>query len=191
MQSYEIAFQAAKPFDRFLDEAEANRDLWHAVARRVPLHEEPARRIAESPGCWRLLVLADDWCGDAVNTVPVIERLVRDAPNMEMRIVPRDHFPEVRDRHLTNGSRSIPMAILLDEDGVPHGSWGPRPELLQARVMGELSPLSKTDRYREVRSWYARDRGASTADEVARMVEAAAHGLPEEAKVPCRRKSAA
>lgn len=184
MQAYDIAFRAGRPFYRFLDEVDAHRSLWHAVAERAPLHEDSARRIEESDGCWRLLILADDWCGDAVNTLPVIERLAQATNNLELRIIPRDRFPELRDRHLTNGSRSIPIAVLLDEAGAPRGSWGPRPRALQDRVLGELSGVSKTDRYREVRRWYARDRGASTAQEVAHLVETAARAIPEEMRRP-------
>lgn len=191
MQAYDIAFRAGRPFNRFLDEVDANRSLWHAVAERAPLHEDAAQRIEESNGCWKLLVLADDWCGDAVNTLPVIERLVQATSNLELRIVPRDRFPELRDRHLTNGSRSIPIAVLLDEAGALRGSWGPRPRALQDRVLGELRGVSKTDRYREVRRWYARDRGVSTAQEVARLVEAAARAIPAGMRRPCFTKDAA
>ncbi len=75
------------------------------------------------------------------------------------------------------------MAVLLDEDGVPRGSWGPMPEPLQARVMQELGEHSKADRYRDIRTWYAKDRGVTTAQEVAPLVEVAAetvHGEPLE-----------
>ena len=115
--------------------------------------------------------------------MPVIHQLAVAADNLELRIIPRDRYPELRDRHLTNGSRSIPMAVLLDEDGVPRGSWGPMPEPLQARVMQELGEHSKADRYRDIRTWYAKDRGVTTAQEVAPLVEVAAetvHGEPLE-----------
>jgi hypothetical protein len=191
MQSYEMAFRAGQPFDHFLDEADENRALWHAMAERAPLHDEAARRIEASDGCWRLLVLADDWCGDAVNTIPVIERLAQAANNLELRIIPRDRYPELRDRHLTNGSRSIPIVVLLDESGTPRGSWGPRPRQLQERVLGELNRLSRTDRYRMVRTWYARDRGASTAQEIAGLVKTAADAIPEGMRRPCGTRKAA
>jgi len=49
--------------------------------------------------------------------------------------------------------------------------------------MQELGEHSKADRYRDIRTWYARDRGVTTAQEVAPLVEVAAetvHGEPLE-----------
>jgi hypothetical protein len=67
------------------------------------------------------------------------------------------------DAHLTGGrSRSIPVIIVYDEDFNEMGWWGPRPGPLQEWVLGEGQALSKEDRYREVRRWYARDRGRTT-----------------------------
>jgi len=180
---YERAFALGATFDDFLSTAEANRDLWGAFARRARVPEDVLPRLQALEGCWRLLILADDWCGDAVNTVPVIARLADGSDHVEARIVPRDLFPEIRDRHLTSGKQAIPVVIVMDERGDARGHWGPRPDELQSMVMSELRDQSSADRYREVRRWYARDRGATTAREIAELIErasasAAAANLP-------------
>lgn len=185
MTNYEEAYESGLSFPRFLDRTEANRDLWHAFAERAPFCETAAARIRKLRGCWRLLVLADDWCGDAVNTVPLAARLARSLDNVELRIVPRDRYPELRDRHLTDGSRSIPIVIALDERGVPRGSWGPRPVVLQTLFEQELRALPGPERYREIRRWYARDKGASTARELAELIERAAEGTRISDARPC------
>lgn len=189
--TYESAFEAGSTFSSFLRDADAHRELWQAFAERARPFEDAAARIERVGGCWRLLVLADDWCGDAVNTLPVIARLAEESPHLELRIVPRDRFPELRDRHLTNGSRSIPIVIPLDGEGRPRGSWGPRPAELQARFDAELRALSKEGRYREIRRWYARDRGAATAHEIAGMIERAAGEGRGSRLIPCREQRAA
>lgn len=48
---------------------------------------------------------------------------------------------------------------------------GPRPGALQAWVATEGVGLPKADRYREVRKWYARDRGRTTLEEITRFLE--------------------
>lgn len=169
--SYEWAFGAGQSFSRFVASAQVNETLWKELAARAPLDSAEVERIRRSGGPWRLLVLADDWCGDALNTLPVIARLADAAENVEMRIVPRDAYPDIRDRHLTNGSRSIPVAILLDAEGRARGWWGPRPSRLQALFERALRALPGKERYRELRRWYARDRGASTAREIAELFE--------------------
>ena len=114
----------------------------------------------------RLLILAEDWCGDASNTVPVLARWVEMTPGLELRILRRDEYPAVMDRYLTNGSRSIPIVIALDPDFQELGHWGPRPTELQAWVMANKDRLPAEEKYKQVRRWYARDHGATTIREV-------------------------
>jgi hypothetical protein len=151
-------------FAEFLAEsAPEHLPLWQGVYRTATVPEW-ARELSVPPGL-RLLVLAEDWCGDASNTVPVVARWA-EAVGIELRVLRRDEFPEVMDAYLTNGSRSIPIVIGLDADFRVLGHWGPRPAELQAWVMAHRTTLEKDDRYREIRRWYARDRGETTLREV-------------------------
>jgi len=188
---YGSAFKLGTTFDDFLATAEANRELWEAYARRARVPDDALNRMRALEGCWRLLILADDWCGDAVNTVPVIARLAAGSEHVEVRIVQRDRFPEIRDRHLTNGNRSIPVAIAIDDRGEPRGHWGPRPDVLQSLVTSSLLDQSGEDRYREIRRWYARDRGASTAHEIVDLVEQASERTAGASRSPCRKRRVA
>jgi len=139
-------------------------ELWRGVYARAVVPEWAMDRAGEIGGDWRMLVITEDWCGDASNTVPAMARLAEVLPNVQIRLVKRDENPELMDAFLTNGSRSIPMALLLRPDFSVAGAWGPRPAELQEFVLGEkkaaLRPLD--DIYRDVRRWYARDRGEST-----------------------------
>lgn len=174
---FQERYTAAPTFAEFLPTAEANADLWRAVSARAVVPEEILARVAALPGRWHLLVLSEDWCGDAVNSVPYVARLAELAPNLDMRVLGRDANPDVMDEHLTNGSRSIPVVIVLDEELVEQGWWGPRPAALQAWVLGPGMALEKDDRYREVRRWYARDRGRTTLEEIVTLLERVAGGV--------------
>jgi hypothetical protein len=114
----------------------------------------------------KLLVLAEDWCGDASNTIPILARLVEEVPGLELRVLRRDEHPEVMDLYLTDGARAIPIVIALDSEYREVGHWGPRPAELQAWVMANREMIPKSDIYPLVRKWYARDRGESTLREV-------------------------
>lgn len=161
-------------FEAFLPTAEKNADLWQAVWRRAEVPPEYGARAAAVPGRWKVLVLSADWCGDAVNIVPVLARLAEAAPNLDLRLLDRDAHLALMDEHLTGGiARSIPAAILLDEAGVERAWWGPRPAPLQAWVKGEGQGYESGERYRHVRQWYARDRGRTTLEEVVSLLEGA------------------
>jgi hypothetical protein len=184
---YDRAFNEGRTFREFLAGVTANPQLWQAVTARVQLSAEAIEAIRSVPGRWRVLALADDWCGDAVNILPVVARLVGAAPNLDLRVVGRDEYPDLMDRHLTNGSRSIPVFILIDESGTPRGWWGPRPAALQEWFDAEGRRLPKEERYLELRRWYARDRGASVANEVTDLVRcgAALETEPFQGTQPC------
>lgn len=150
------------------NEVREHRDLWTAVDARAEVPAWATDEAAALGDGWKLLVISEDWCGDASNTVPVMAKLAEVAPNVEMRVVKRDENPELMDRYLTNGSRSIPLTVVLDRDFRPVGHWGPRPVELQEMVLREKKagerPMEEI--YRDVRRWYARDRGASTIREI-------------------------
>jgi hypothetical protein len=66
--------------------------------------------------------------------------------------------------------------ILLDEDFVEQGWWGPRPTDLQRWVLEEGLKMDAEERYKTVRRFYARDKGRTTLDEIVTGIEAAATG---------------
>jgi hypothetical protein len=176
-------FLAAPDFEAMLASARKNVELWTAVWRRARVGDEYLRRVAAVGGAWHLLALSEDWCGDAVNTLPVVARLAELSPNLDLRVLGRDANPDLMDAHLTGQSRSIPVVILLDDAFRERGWWGPRPTVLQRWVSGQGQLLEKSARYREARTWYARDRGRTTLDEVVSLLErgaASASGGGEE-----------
>jgi Thioredoxin len=166
-------YAGATTFADFLAGVHTNAELWRAVAARAQVPPDLAARTAALRGEWHLLILSEDWCGDAVNTVPVVARLCEANPRLDCRLLARDANPDLMDTHLTNGSRSIPVVMVLDADYVEHGWWGPRPTELQRWVLTEGQALEKSERYRQVRGWYARDRGRTTLEEILALLERA------------------
>ena len=167
-------FLAGQDFEAMLASAQTNADLWAAVSRRAVVPQQFVDRVNALGSQWHLLVLSADWCGDAVNTVPVIAQLAMQSSNMDLRVLERDANFDLMDAHLTGTSRSIPAVIALGEDYVERGWWGPRPAALQRWTLGEGQGLDKAERYKHIRTWYARDHALTTLDEVVTMLEHAA-----------------
>jgi hypothetical protein len=148
---------------------ERYKGLWEGVYRTARLPEWAMAPGAEER---RFLVIAEDWCGDASNIVPVVARWVAAIPGFSMRIIRRDQHPEVMDRYLTGTARSIPIVIVLDREFRELGHWGPRPNELQAWVMAHKDTMPKDERYKEVRRWYAKDHGETILREVIGVMQA-------------------
>lgn len=175
MLDFRSLWDGALTFPAFLAASTKHKGLWEGIYA-----------IARLPGwataAWppdhgrKLLVIAEDWCGDASSTVPVLAKLADQVPGLELRILRRDEHPDVMDRYLTNGSRSIPIVIALDAGFQELGHWGPRPRILQAWVMANRTLVPKAELYPQVRQWYARDRAESTLREV---IHAAGLAAPE------------
>jgi hypothetical protein len=176
-------FSAGQTFPDFLAHAVANAELWRAVYAHAKADEAALARAASLGGPWHLLVLVEDWCGDAVNTLPVLGRVAERVPNIDLRVLGRDTNLDLMDAHLTNGSRSIPVVMILDATYQERAWWGPRPAELQGWVMGPGRTMTKEDRYREVRRWYARDHGATTVNEILSLIAAAPGGTGAPATV--------
>jgi hypothetical protein len=177
--NHETDWARGIPWESYLnEEVIEHAELWRGVWERTRSPAEQLDRLDRIGGTWRLLVLSEDWCGDASNTVPVLARFAEDSPQLELRVLKRDENLELMDLYLTNGSQSIPLAIVLDQEGNAVGRWGPRPVELQEMVIREKRagerPMSEI--YKDTRRWYAMDRGVTTIRELVDRIEEAAPG---------------
>jgi len=143
------------------------------MASRADVPVDVVRDVESLGRHWHLLVLVEDWCGDAINTLPVLAALAKRATNIDLRILSSETNADLMDAHLTGASRSVPVVMLLDAHYVERAWWGPRPTPLQGWVIRAGRALTKEDRYREVRRWYARDRGTTTLAELVAVLRAA------------------
>jgi hypothetical protein len=76
-----------------------------------------ADRAAVASARLKILVITEDWCGDALAYFPGLARLVEGAPGIEVRVFLRDANPDVMDRYLKRGLyRTIPVFVFFDDD---------------------------------------------------------------------------
>lgn len=159
-------FNSAVTFEQYLEGVVKNRELWHGVSARVRLPEELVTAARAVSGGGHLVALSEDWCGDAVNTLPVVARFAEEV-GWDLRVLSRDENLDLMDAHLTNGrSRSIPVVIVYGESFNEVGWWGPRPREIQDWVMHEGFAVPLAERYKTVRRRYAKDRGRTTLQEL-------------------------
>jgi hypothetical protein len=165
-------FEEAWTWEEYLETVERNAALWQAVTRRAeppPALVEELRASLDGPRY--LLALTEDWCGDAVNALPWVARLAEAVPQLEFRLLGRDENPDLMDAHLTGTSRSIPVVMVFDEKLEELGWGGPRPGDLQSwAISPEAMTMDKDERYKVVRTWYARDRGRTILEEIASLL---------------------
>ncbi|HQE82069.1 MAG TPA: thioredoxin family protein [Candidatus Hydrogenedentes bacterium] len=81
-----------------------------------------------------VVAIAEDWCGDVVRHVPVLQALADAAPNLQVRYIHRADHPDVFARFLTNGGEAIPKFVFLNDKFVECGNWGPMPALCRELI---------------------------------------------------------
>lgn len=176
-ESFARGWDAARDWSAWLETVEDKRDIWESNLRRAAVGEAEARRLDDLPGPRRVLVLVEDWCGDAARSVPVIIAALKDRPDVELRLLDTDDHPELLDEHLTHGGRAIPLALVADGEGRPLGLWGPRPAPLQALLrqqkaeQGPPTAETKGSWYAPIMAWYAQDKGVTTLQELLMVLE--------------------
>lgn len=166
---YRGYWNRAIPWSTFFQPGMTLYSLWEGTYRRAAAPEWAVAALGRLPRL-RFLVINHDWCWDGANTTPWVVRLA-EATGTELRIVLRDENPELMNAYLTNGTRSIPITIGLDDDDRVRGHWGPRPRELQAWVVANKPLIPKEQRYQEMRRWYLRDQGQSTLRELLAALE--------------------
>ena len=119
------------------------------------------------------LILTESWCGDAAHIMPVMNKIAELNSNIEFKVVLRDENDELMNQFLTNGGRSIPKLIMINnetEDVVD--TYGPRPsEATQMvndykKIHGKLTPEFKED----LQMWYNKNKGQNIIADLSKML---------------------
>lgn len=119
------------------------------------------------------LVLAEGWCGDAAQLLPIMHKMDEVVASSDLRIVFRDENDSLMQEFLTNGGRAIPKLIILNADSHEVlAAWGPRPEGATRLIkefkakFGVVNEEAKT----ELQKWYLHDKGLSTMEEITKIM---------------------
>ena len=127
---WKAVFESGLDYAAWLGVAEAPelRDKMEALRQALVLEPQVAGFLGALPRTVHVVAIAEDWCGDVVRHVPVLQRLAEAAPSLSVRYLSREQHPDVFVRFLTNGGEAIPRFIFLSDRFVECGSWGPMPE---------------------------------------------------------------
>ena len=138
---------------------------------KIPVSAQ--NKIAEFTQNITWLVIAESWCGDAAHVLPAINKIAELNNHINLKIVLRDENLALMDLFLTNGSRSIPKLIMIDDEtGDVLNTYGPRPSEATSFVnrykakYGTLTPEFKED----LQHWYNNDKGQNIINNITEML---------------------
>ena len=120
----------------------------------------------------KVLIITEPWCGDASATVPAVSKFFEAAGN-EVKIFLRDSDTSLIDQFLVNGTQSIPIVILLDEEYNVIANWGPRPEFgtsLLKKFKDNPETYPREEFYNDLQVYYAKNRGKDAIKEIIELL---------------------
>lgn len=142
--------------------------------KQIDLNDGLIEQLDQVNGSWIWLVLTEAWCGDAAQNIPAIAKMADQTENIDLKLILRDQNLEIMDEYLTNGGRSIPKLICLDEESLEElGTWGPRPAEAQKKAMkwkGD-SDVSNKEWAEKLHTWYAGDKTQTQQQEFEQLIK--------------------
>ena len=119
------------------------------------------------------LVITEGWCGDAAQILPIIKLMSEASENIALKIVLRDENEVLMNQFLTNGAKSIPKLLILDENLNLINHWGPRPEAAKNLILDYKAKNGIVDETAKIalQKWYLDDKGISTMKEIVAVLQ--------------------
>lgn len=158
--------------EALLHYSELNEARMNRLDKKMVISEDNLKKLLALKKKYTWLVLSEGWCGDAAQILPILNKMASLTKQIDFKIVFRDENDGLMDSFLTNGARSIPKLVMLDEEFNVLGHWGPRPkgasDLITSykRQYGAIDETAKT----ELQLWYLHDKGLTTQTEIVDMM---------------------
>lgn len=173
---WQSVFESGLTYEDWLDKAEKpeNRQKMEERFAKTEISTTVANYLRRRPRGAHVVAIAEDWCGDVVRHVPVLAKLAEAAPDLHVRFVTREQYPDVFARFLTNGGEAIPKFVFLTDNWVECGNWGPMPEeckviIARGKAAGDVKSARE-----KVGKMYEQDGGCEQViNELLRLIDTA------------------
>ncbi len=149
-----------------------NQHRMHRVEKTYSPSAEIITQVKNLKHTTYWLVLTEHWCSDASQTLPALNAIAELSDGkIEMKLDYRDQNEDLMNAYLTNGTKSIPKLVQLDEHFNVTGIWGPRPTVAQ-KLVKELksNPATAAIYANELHLWYAKNKQQDLEKEVTQLL---------------------
>jgi hypothetical protein len=155
-------FAQGMTFPQYLDQMTTNKEKFLESLGAVRLPPPARAALANRPGKLNVLVLTEDWCGDALTNFPVLAKMVEGLPNVELRVFLRDRNPDLMDQYLNRGIfKSIPVFVFFDGEMQEVARFIERPPKITEYIEQKQLELR-----RQLRAEHGEEWRRAAADEI-------------------------
>ncbi|TXC81659.1 thioredoxin family protein [Luteibaculum oceani] len=165
-------------FNQKVGYAEYTSLSYHRMKRlnkTLKLSESLGEKLDELKTPIHMLAITESWCGDAAQNLPLFDLLSSYSDQLNLKLVYREENLDLMDEHLTDGGRSIPVVIFLDDNFQRVAQWGPRPRPIQEFVKDYKSRPEPKEAYEEfqkkTQQLYNHDGGKTLSLEIENIID--------------------
>ena len=127
-------FEQGLTYEQFKAGMTRNAERFAANEQAFQPEPKDVQAFKDLPQALPVLVLAEDWCGDVIDNLPILGRLAQESGKLDVRIFLRDQNLDIMDQYLKQGQfRSIPVFVFFDEGFNELGRFIERPDSVTER----------------------------------------------------------
>jgi hypothetical protein len=148
--------------------SELNEIRMKRLEKTLKLDAEVEKTLQNITSKQTWLIISEGWCGDAAQILPIIKLMSDASEKIDLKIVLRDENEVLMNQFLTNGAKSIPKLLILDENSNVINHWGPRPEAAKNLIIDYKAKNRIVDETAKIalQKWYLDDKGIATMKEI-------------------------
>ena len=125
-------FAQGMTYDEYKAQMTRNKEKLEENERTVALPAAELDAIRKAPRT-NVLVLTEDWCGDALANVPILGRLAKETGRFDVRVFLRDQNDDLMSQYMNGEFKSIPVFAFFDDSFREIGRWIERPASVTER----------------------------------------------------------
>ena len=126
-------FESGMTYDAYKAQMTRNQERFEENEKKLKIEPADLEAFKKLPKPLKVLVIAEDWCGDVIANVPILGKLAQESGKLDVRVVLRDQSNLI-DSYLNKGQfKSIPVFVFLDENFDELGAFFERPESVTAK----------------------------------------------------------
>ncbi|MGH7861774.1 MAG: SelT/SelW/SelH family protein [Candidatus Dormibacteraceae bacterium] len=127
-------FAQGMSYEQFKNQMTKNRERLEANERRLEIDPSDLAAFRDLSRPVDVLVIAEDWCGDVIDNLPILGRLAAESGKVNPQIFLRDQNLDLIDQYLKEGKyRSIPVFVFFDDQLNELGRFTERPASVTER----------------------------------------------------------
>jgi Thioredoxin len=126
-------FAQGMSFDEYRAQMQQNQEKFADNYNGAELDSAAVQFVCNLDVPLNVMIITEDWCGDALTYVPVFGRLAECSDCWTLKVFLRDQNLDLADQYLKEGKhRSVPVFVFFDEDMHEVGCFIERPGAVNA-----------------------------------------------------------